>query len=134
VLAYYGGVPRAIVPDNLKSAVTKSSLYEPTLNQTFENFALHYSTTILPARSYKLKDKSLVEGAVRIAYQRIYSVLDRGVFHSLEELNQAIKEVVEIHNNNRFSGRPYSRRDLFEEVERTTLGPLPLLPFEFKRQ
>jgi transposase len=55
-LFYYGGVPKAIVPDNLKSAVTKSSLYEPTLNQAFENFALHYSTTILPARSYRPKD------------------------------------------------------------------------------
>jgi transposase len=82
-LEYYGGVPMAIVPDNLKSAVTKSSLYEPTLNQTFENFALHYSTTILPARAYKPKDKSLVEGAVKIAYQRIYSVLDKKVFHTL---------------------------------------------------
>ncbi len=133
-LAYYGGVPRAIVPDNLKSAVTKSSLYEPTLNQTFENFALHYSTTILPARSYKPKDKSLVEGAVRIAYQRIYSVLDKKVFHSLEELNKAIRETFEIHNNTRFSGRPYSRRDLFEEIERPVLGPLPSLLFEFKRQ
>jgi transposase len=50
----------AIVPDNLKSAVIKSSLYEPTLNQAFENFALHYSTTILPARAYKPKDKALV--------------------------------------------------------------------------
>jgi hypothetical protein len=73
--------------------VTKSSLYEPTLNQAFENFALHYSTTILPARSLRPKDKSLVEGAVRIAYQRIYSVLDKKVFHSLEELNDAIKEI-----------------------------------------
>ncbi len=133
-LYFYGGVPKAIVPDNLKSAVTKSSLYEPTLNQAFENFALHYSTTILPARSYRPKDKSLVEGAVRIAYQRIYSVLDRRVFHSLEELNKAIREAFEIHNNTRFTGRPYSRRDLFEEVERTTLGTLPLVPFEFKRQ
>jgi transposase len=67
-LISYEGVPKAIVPDNLKSAVIKSSLYEPTLNQAFENFALHYNTTVLPARSYKPKDKSLVEGAVRIAY------------------------------------------------------------------
>jgi len=133
-LAYYGGVPKAIVPDNLKSAVTKSSLYEPTLNQTFENFALHYSTTILPARSYKPKDKSLVEGAVRIAYQRIYSVLDRKIFHSLEELNDAIREIAELHNNTRFSSRPYSRRDLFEEIEREALHLLPSLPYEFKRQ
>lgn len=133
-LAYYGGVPMAIVPDNLKSAVTKSSLYEPTLNQAFENFALHYSTTILPARSYKPKDKALVEGAVKIAYQRLYSVLDKKVFHSLQELNEAIWEIVEIHNNARFSHRPFSRRSLFEEVEKDALHPLPSLPYEFKRQ
>lgn len=133
-LVYYGGVPRAIVPDNLKSAVTKSSLYEPTLNQAFENFALHYSTTILPARSYKPKDKSLVEGAVRIAYRRIYSVLDRKTFHSLEELNAALRVALEQYNNIRLTGRPYSRRDLFEDIERYVLTPLPVLPYEFKRQ
>jgi len=133
-LQFYGGVPMAIVPDNLKSAVTKSSPYEPTLNQAFENFALHYSTTILPARSYKPKDKSLVEGAVRIAYQRIYSVLDKKVFHTLEELNAAIKEIAERHNNTRLTNRPYSRRVMFEEVERSVLHPLPILPYEIKRQ
>jgi len=133
-LAYYGGVPMAIVPDNLKSAVTKSDRYEPTLNQAFENFASHYSTTILPARVYKPKDKSLVEGAVRIAYMRIYSVLDDKVFHTLEDLNVAIKEIVELHNNTKLTDRPYGRRALFEEVERQTLQPLPVLPFVFKRQ
>jgi transposase len=133
-LFYYGGVPLAIVPDNLRSAVTKSDRYEPTLNQAFENFASHYSTTILPARVYKPKDKALVEGAVRIAYQRIYSVLDNKVFHTLEELNEAIREIVEIHNNTKLTGRPYSRRELFEEIERHTLQPLPVLPFVFKRQ
>ena len=133
-LEYYGGVPRAIVPDNLKSAVIKSSPYEPTLNQAFESFALHYSTTILPTRSYRPKDKSLVEGAVRIAYRRIYAHLDGRVFHSLEELNRAIWEALEIYNKTRFSHRPYSRRELFEEIERKELGQLPPLPFEFKRQ
>jgi transposase len=133
-LFYYGGVPLAIVPDNLRSAVTKSDRYEPTLNQAFENFASHYSTTILPARVYKPKDKALVEGAVRIAYQRIYSVLDNKVFHTIVELNEAIREIVEIHNNTKLTGRPYSRRELFEEIERHTLQPLPVLPFVFKRQ
>jgi len=133
-LVYYEGVPMAIVPDNLKSAVTKSSLYEPTLNQAFENFALHYSTTILPARAYKPKDKALVEGAVKIAYRRIYSVLDTKVFHNLEELNEAIRQIVETHNNANLTGRPYSRRALFEDIERSVLHPLPLLPYEFKRQ
>ena len=133
-LVYYGGVPMAIVPDNLKSAVTKSDRYEPTLNQAFETFALHYSTSILPARVYKPKDKSLVEGGVKIAYQRIYSVLDDKVFHTLEDMNEAIKEIVELHNNTKLTNRPYSRRALFEEIERQTLHPLPTFPYEFKRQ
>jgi transposase len=133
-LVYYGGVPMAIVPDNLKSAVTKSDRYEPTLNQAFETFALHYSTSILPARVYKPKDKSLVEGGVKIAYQRIYSVLDDKVFHTLEDINEAIKEIVELHNNTKLTNRPYSRRALFEEIERQTLHPLPTFPYEFKRQ
>jgi len=133
-LQYYGGVPRAIVPDNLKSAVTKSDRYEPTLNQTFEDFALHYSTAILPARVYKPKDKSLVEGAVKIAYRRIYSVLDSQTFHTLDALNVAIKEIVELHNSTNLTGRPYSRRGLFEEIERQALNPLPVFPYEFKRQ
>ncbi|MFX8327817.1 IS21 family transposase, partial [Acinetobacter baumannii] len=71
-LHYCGGVPAAIVPNNLKSAVTKSSKYEPTLNETFADFAEHYSTTILPARAYRPRDKALVENAVRIIYSRVY--------------------------------------------------------------
>jgi transposase len=129
-LAYYRGVPMAIVPDNLKSAVTKSDRYEPTLNQAFETFALHYSTSILPARVYKPKDKSLVEGGVKIAYQRIYSVLDDKVIHTLEDMNEAIKGIVELHNNTKLTNRPYSRRALFEEIERQTLHPLPTFPYE----
>lgn len=64
-LHYYGGVPAAIVPDNLKSAVIKSSKYEPVLNETFADFAQHYGTTVLPARAYHPQDKALVEGAVK---------------------------------------------------------------------
>jgi transposase len=65
-LRFYGGVHRAIVPDNLKSAVKKIDRYEPTLNEAFEDFASHYNTAILPARVYKPKDKALMEGAVKI--------------------------------------------------------------------
>jgi transposase len=133
-LTYYGGVPLAIVPDNLKSAVTKSDRYEPTLNQAFENFASHYNTAILPARAYRPKDKALVEGAVKIAYRRLYSVLDNKVFHTLDDLNKAIRVIVELHNNTKLTDRPYSRRTLFEEIERQTLQALPIMPYEFKRQ
>lgn len=133
-LHYYGGVPQAIVPDNLRSAVTKSSKYEPTLNETYEHFAYHYSTAVLPTRAYKPKDKSLVEGAVKIAYRRIYAELYGTNYYSLEELNLAIKEALEKHNNTRLTDRNYSRREFFEETEKAVLQPLPSHRFEFKRR
>lgn len=133
-LNYYGGVPCAIVPDNLKSAVTKSDRYEPTLNDAFETFALHYSTAIMPARAYKPKDKALVEGAVKICYRRIYAQLHGQTFFTLDELNQAIWKALEVHNNTRLTSRPYSRRQLFEDVEKSALHPLPQKTFEFKKQ
>jgi transposase len=71
-IRFFGGVPAAIVPDNLKSAVIKSSRFEPTINETLADLAEHYETTILPARAYKPRDKSLVEGAVKILYRRMY--------------------------------------------------------------
>jgi transposase len=132
-LEYIQGVPRAIVPDNLKSAVTKSDRYEPTLNIAFENFAHHYSTAILPARAYKPKDKSLAEGAVKISYRRIYAKLHDRVFHSLKDLNEAIRQALEVHNNTKLTARPYSRRQLFEEIERNELQPLPERRYEFKK-
>ena len=89
-LHFFQGVPSAIVPDNLKSAVLKSSRFEPTLNETFADLAEHYGTTILPARAYKPRDKSLVEGAVKILYRRIYAHLKETPFYSLAELNHRI--------------------------------------------
>jgi transposase len=131
---YIGGVTAAIVPDNLKAAVTKSNRYEPTLNETFEDFATHYGTTILPTRAYRPRDKALVEGAVKIIYSRIYVPLRKQVFSSLSELNAAIWAALEIHNNQLLRGRNYSRRLQFEEIERGALSPLPLFRYEFKKQ
>jgi len=133
-LHYYGGVPAAIVPDNLKSAVTKSSKYEPTINETFADFAEHYNTTILPARAYKPKDKALVEGAINIIYTRIYAKIRAQEFSTLEELNGAINLALEEHNNQIVTGRNYSRRQQFNEIERATLLSLPLLRYELKKQ
>ena len=132
-LHYIGGVPAAIVPDNLKAAVTKSHRYEPTLNESFADFADHYGTTILPARAYRPRDKALVEGAVKIVYSRIYAPLRKQVYSSLTELNSAILQALEVHNSQLLRGRNYSRRLQFEEVERSALAPLPLLRYEFKK-
>jgi transposase len=133
-LYYYQGVPAAIVPDNLKSAVTQSSKYEPTLNETFADFASHYGTTVLPARAFRPRDKALVENAVRLIYSRIYVKVRAGRYYSLAELNAAIREALEAHNNALLSGRNYSRRQLFEEIERAALMPLPALRYELKKQ
>lgn len=133
-LLYYGGVPAAIVPDNLKSAVTKSSKYEPVLNEAFADFAQHYSTTILPARAYKPRDKALVENAVRIIYTRIYAKIRGTDYFTLEELNAAIRLALEEHNNMLLTGRNYSRRQQFEEVERVALAPLPPFRYELRKE
>lgn len=133
-LHYYQGVPAAIVPDNLKSAVTQSSKYEPTLNETFADFASHYGTTVLPARAFRPRDKALVENAVRLIYSRIYVKVRAGRYYSLAELNAAIGEALEAHNNALLSGRNYSRRQQFEEIERSALMPLPALRYELKKQ
>jgi transposase len=131
---YYRGVPQAIVSDNLKSAVTKSNRYEPTLNETFLDFSEHYGTTILPARAYKPRDKALVEGAVKILYTRIYSLLRNQTFFDLETLNQAIWQGLAKHNKTKFTGKTYSRKDLFEEIEAHKLALLPQQRYEIKHQ
>jgi transposase len=131
---YFQGVPIAIVPDNLRSAVTKSSKYEPTINQAFAAFAEHYNCVVLPARAYKPKDKALVEGIVKIIYRSIYVAVSEQVYTSLEALNIDIRKALELHNNACFKGRTYSRRQQFEEIERAALQPLPAFRYESKQQ
>ena len=131
-LRYCGGCPQVIVPDNLRSAVSRSDPYEPGINSTFDAFAgpglpaaLRDGVVIMPARVRQARDKALVESAVRLAYQRIYAPLRDRTFHSLDELNAAIRPLLEQHNRRRFQRLPYSRRELFEQIERHTLAPLP---------
>ena len=131
-LEYFGGAPLAIVPDNLKSAVIKSHRYEPRLNENFEGFANHYGMSVVPARAYKPKDKALVEGAVKLSYRSILKNLGDDTI-TLPELNKRIKVLLETHNNATMSERDYSRRGQFEEIERSTLQPLPPLPYNLKK-
>ena len=133
-LHFIGGVPAAIVPDNLRSAVTKSDKYEPTINETFADFAEHYNTTILPARAYRPTDKAVVENTIKIVYTRIYARLRNEVFYSLESLNNAIGFALEEHNNQILSGKDYSRKQKYEEVEKSVLLTLSGMRYEFKKQ
>jgi transposase len=129
-LHFYGGVPLAIVPDNLRSAVTKASKYESKLNDNFAAFAEHYHTFGFPTRTYKPKDKALVEGAVKIIYTTIFATIDQQVYHSIEELNRAILQLLQVHNNKLLTGQTYSRRQQFEELEKQVLQPLNPYRFE----
>ena len=124
-LTFFGGVPQAIVPDNLKSAVTKTHPYEPDLNESIEDFASHYQTVIYPARSRKPKDKALVERTVGILYSRVYAMLEGQAFFPLGSLNEAIFQKVNDHNLKPFQGREDSRQSRFNDLERSTLIPLP---------
>ena len=133
-LHFIQGVPGAIVPDNLRSAVTKSDKYEPTINETFADFAEHYNTTILPARAYRPTDKAVVENTIKIVYTRIYAKLRDLVFYSLEDLNITIVSTLEEHNNQIITGKDYSRRQQYETIEKDALLPLPGMRYEFKKQ
>ncbi len=132
-LHYFGGVPRVLVTDNLKSAVTKASKYEADLNTDFADFANHYKTSVLPARSYKPRDKALVEKAVNIVYSRIYAPLRDRIFYSLKELNQAIADLLETHNGQAFQKMPQSRRERFEAQEKNKLLPLATDRYQMKK-
>lgn len=132
-LHFIGGVPAAIMPDCLKSAVTKVDKYEPDINPEYEDFANHYNTVILPARSRKPKDKALVENAVKIVYTRIFAPLRNRVFHSLDELNEAIWEKLDEHNDSSFQRLSTTRSKLLQEIDLPALKALPAERYELKR-
>ena len=130
---YFDGVSNAIVPDCLKSAVTKGDKYEPDINPEYGDFARHYNTAILPARPNRPRDKALVENAVGIVYTRIFAPLRNWKFYSLEELNRAIKGLLESHNNMAMQKLKKSRREQFEESERSYLKPLPIERYQIRK-
>ncbi len=131
-LAFYGGVPKAIVSDNLKSAVTRASKYEPDINRTFKDFAHHYNCIINPTRGYSPQDKALVENAVNLIYQRIYYPIREMTFFSLNDLNKEIKSRLGDYNDLLFQRKEASRKELFQSVERSYLKPLPSTAYELK--
>ncbi len=133
-LEFFGGVPAILVPDNLKSAVKRADRYEPDLSEGMNDLANHYMCVALPARVRKPKDKALVEDAVNKAYRHIYAPLRNRVFHSLEELNEAVAELVERYNSKRLTGCDYPRMECFTASEKPLLAALPATPFEFKRR
>jgi transposase len=127
-----GGAPKALVTDNLKSAVTKVDKYEPEVNVTFEHLANHYGSVVFPTRAYKPRDKGAVENMVKIVYTQVKARLRNVPFFSITELNEGIKGQVFLLNQRRMQTKGYTRQEQFNAAEKPLLKPLPDLPFEIQ--
>ena len=128
---YIGGVPRIVIPDNLKSGVSKVCRYEPDLNPTYADMAQHYRTAVIPARVGKPQDKAKVEAGVQIAERWILAVLRHQKFFSLAELNNAIRELLAKLNQKPFKKLEGSRIELFKELDAPALKALPERRYEY---
>ncbi|WP_177421470.1 IS21 family transposase [endosymbiont of Lamellibrachia barhami] len=124
-LTFFGGVPEIIVPDNLKSAVSKTHRYDPEINASYLQLSAHYQTAIIPARPLKPKDKSKAEIGVQVVERWIMARLRHQQFFTLSSLNQAIRPLVDELNDKSFQKLPGTRRSQFEQLDKPVLRPLP---------
>ena len=128
---FFGGVPDAVVPDQLRSGVSTPCRYEPGIQRTYEEMAAHYNTTVLPARPGHPRDKAKVEVAVQIAERWILARLRNETHYSLDSLNTRIAELLEELNARTMRVYQTSRVALFEKIERQALRPLPNSVFTY---
>jgi transposase len=128
---FFGGVSKAVVPDNWRCGVTKACWYDPDLNPTYRDLAEHYDTVILPTRVRKPRDKAKAEAGVLLVERWILAALRHQTFVGLSSLNRAIRELLVRLNQRKFRRLDTSRAELFERIEHPALKPLPAEPFVF---
>jgi transposase len=128
---YFDCVPKAVVPDCLKGAVSRACRYEPELNPTYAEMASHYGICVLPARPAHPRDKAKVETGVLIAKRWILAALRHRTFYGLAELNGAIQELLERLNARALRKVKKSRRELFDLFDRPQAQTLPEKPYEY---
>ena len=129
--SFLGGVPHMVVPDNLKSGVTKACRYDPDVNPAYQQLAAHYGVAIMPARPYKPKDKAKAEVGVQIIERWILARLRHHTFFSLAELNTCIKALLVEVNNKSFKQFKGSRLTWFESIDKPVLNPLPTHIYQY---
>ena len=127
---YFGGVARILVPDNLKTGVSKNTRYETILNRSYQELAEHYDTAIVPARVKHPQDKSLAEGSVKNISIWIIAALRNQKFFSIEDVNQSVRVKLEELNNRPFKKREGSRHSAYLNEEKEFMKPLPLSDYE----
>lgn len=131
MLEYFGGCPDMIIPDNLRSGVSRACRYDPDLNPSYHQWAEHYAVAVMPARPYKPKDKAKAETGVQIVERWILARLRRHTFFSLAELNQCIRALLEELNQKPFKQLPGNRNQAFETLDKPVLAPLPKYPYQY---
>jgi transposase len=130
LFSFLGGVTAKVVPDNLKTGVTRASYWDPVINASYATLIKHYGTVVLPARVRKPRDKPSAESAVIQAYRWVIAPLRNQQFFALTDFNKALSaRVTELNDRPMAPPREGSRRALFEAVERTALKPLPTEPY-----
>jgi transposase len=129
--SYFGGVPSLLIPDNLKSGITKACRFEPEANATYLEMIIHYSTAVLPARPIKPRDKAKVENGVLVVTRWILARLRHHKFFSLAELNQSISKLLIDLNAKPFKKLPGTRSSQFEAIDKPALKPLPQQPYVY---
>jgi len=128
---FFSGVTVCLVPDNLRSGVTKAHLYDPDINRTYQELADHYGVAVVPTRIRTPKDKPKVEVGVQGIQRWILAPLRDVTFFSVDEINQAIKPLLIAYNERAFYEREGSRRSQYLEVDRPALKPLPSKPYTY---
>jgi len=129
--AYFGGVSKIVVPDNLKSGVTKAHRYDPDINANYQHIGEHYGFAIVPARAGKPRDKAKVENAVGCIERQILAPLRNMTFTSIAQINEEIRKRLEAFNAQKFQKIETSRRELFETIDKPALKPLPEYHYEY---
>ena len=122
---FWGASPRLLVPDNLKSAIHKSTFYDPEVNRSYGAMATHYGVGIIPARPRRPRDKAAVEAGVRFAQAYTLDRLRNVTFFALPDCNASIAVAVEPMNCREMRRLGMSRRQLFEAIERPVMRALP---------
>lgn len=123
-LQFYGGVPKFLVPDNVKTAVKKHDNDQLILNSVYQDLERFYDTIVLPPPPYKPKGKSTVEGTIKFLETHLIEELKKNIYYSIEDINARVKQIIAEINSNYFRGKDYSRKDLFEQYDKPQLRPL----------
>lgn len=129
--SFFGGVPQLVIPDNLKSGVTKACRYDPDVTPAYQQLAAHYGTAIVPARPYKPQDKAKAETGVQVIERWILARLRHHTFFSLAELNTCIAALLQDVNNRPFKQLNGTRQSWFDSIDKPALATLPKQPYEY---